>query len=71
MALHRSSLTNETAALNLLEPSNAASLAEIAAYIEDVGDRLSLQDYLAAPFDMNNNQDKAVFEALTHDKSGF
>jgi len=39
--------------------------------LETRRETLSQDDYLAVPFDMSSEQDKAVFEALTHNKEGF
>ena len=44
---------------------------EVASFLEESKARLNQDDFLAVSMDMANEQDKAVFEALTHNKEGF
>ena len=43
----------------------------VGSFLQNAKERLTQDDFLAVPFDMNSEQDKAVFEALTHNKEGF
>ncbi len=62
--------TNATAAQALLNPGPAEA-AEVASYLTSMRESLTQDDFLAAPFNMNDPEDVKVFEALTHNKASF
>jgi len=73
MASAQAAMTNETAALALLNPSSSdAGLAEVVAYLDETTASLTHNDYLAVAFDIDNNaSDRAIFDALTENKDAF
>jgi len=49
----------------------ASMASDVASFIDNARDTLTQDDFLAVPFDMKSEQDKAVFAALTANKEGF
>jgi len=64
-------MSNSTAALAILAPHSSESIEGVQAFLEQSQRSLNQNDFLAVDFDMKNEQDAQVFNALTENKEAF